>query len=380
MSRALAILTALIVTALGGTAAAYPHFQLSSGTVRCSACHVGPAGGGPLKAWGRDELGDTLARGGDGGFLHGAVTLPDRLLVGGDVRVAGLANSTGTPDGGTLAVFPMQADVSAAVTAGPVQLVITAGLRGIARTSSPQASDIETLEGPSAASYLVSREHYALYQPADTGVYARAGRFAAPYGLRLVDHTQYVRRYLGFNLLEETYGASGGFVDDDWEAHVTAFTADPLQYAGPGESGLAAMVELHTSTAWLVGLSTRLATGDTTRLAAGVHGKLLLDGPALLLQAEVDGVRQMFDDGGDRTQLLAHVGPVWMPTRGVYVGVAYQAFAEDLAYRAVTRHAGEASVSVLPTAHVEVALTGRAQWIGPQQHATTALLQLHYNL
>ena len=42
--KLLAIVSLLVAGA--GSAAAYPHFQRSSATVRCSQCHIAPAGGG----------------------------------------------------------------------------------------------------------------------------------------------------------------------------------------------------------------------------------------------------------------------------------------------------------------------------------------------
>ncbi|MDB4979467.1 MAG: hypothetical protein JWM82_219, partial [Myxococcales bacterium] len=66
-------------------AQAYPQFQFSSGTNRCSQCHQSPGGGGLLTSWGRDESGDTISLGGDGAFLHGLVALPSWLALGGDL-------------------------------------------------------------------------------------------------------------------------------------------------------------------------------------------------------------------------------------------------------------------------------------------------------
>ena len=76
------------LAALAGRAEAYPQFQFSSGTTRCSQCHFSPAGGGLITAWGRDESGDTISLGGDGAFLHGAWSPPAWLALGADLRLA----------------------------------------------------------------------------------------------------------------------------------------------------------------------------------------------------------------------------------------------------------------------------------------------------
>jgi len=141
------------------------------------------------------------------------------------------------------------------------------------------------------------------------------------------------------------------------------------------------MIEARPGRALAVGASARAGVGDEdTRLQAGVHGKLWLDGARLLLQAEVDGVRQMLDAGGDRWQVAAYAGPVLVPARGIYAGTGYQVFTEDVQVRGVARQSLDAWLEVFPRAHVEVMVSGRAQRIGPSEHAYLGMLQLHYVL
>lgn len=382
MNRATLVLACLLVVGLASRAAAYPHFQRSSGSVRCAQCHISPAGGGLLTAWGQEEGGDTIAGGGNGHFLHGAIELPDWLTIGGDLRLAALANDVGASDGVELAAFPMQADVGAAIHGGAWSVVATVGARGRVRSAAPSsmASDASEVTAPSLGDYVISREHYVMWRPDESaGVYVRAGRFAAPYGLRL-DHTAYVRRFLGYNLLEETYGLGVGFLADAVEVHATTFVYDPVQGSGRKDIGAAVLVEAQPGDRLVIGASGRTAVGDTTRLQAGVHGKLWLERASVLVQAEVDGVRELFDGPGDRWQLAAYAGPVWIPHRGVYTGVAYQAFSEDLEAHGVVRQGVDAWLSYLPIAHVEVMANARAQRIGPDSHAYLAMLQLHYYL
>ena len=244
--RALLVIAIVLVTA---RADAYPHFQLSSGTVQCAQCHLAPAGGGLLTQWGREEGADTLSLGGNGQFLHGLVELPENVFIGGDFRVAALANETGSDEGTELAAFPMQADL--AVRAGSESIAIAAvvGFRGAVRSGSPDAPPTNPPAGdamsPSLRSYFVARELYGIWQgEAQSGAYARVGRFSPAYGLRLADHTAYVRRFLGFNLLEETLGVGGGTLGDGWELHAAAFVYDPLQGATRHEYGGAVMFEV----------------------------------------------------------------------------------------------------------------------------------------
>jgi hypothetical protein len=69
---------------------------------------------------------------------------------------------------------------------------------------------------------------------------------------------------------------------------------------------------------------------------------------------------------------------VVVPSRGIYAGLAYEAFAEDLAVRGLLRQAVDAYVSVLPHAHWEIEASGRGQRIGPSEHAVVGMLQIHY--
>src|SRR5262249_37928680 len=113
---------------------------------------------------------------------------------------------------------------------------------------------------PNTASRLISREHYAMWQPAAVGPYVRAGRFFAPFGLRFLEHIFYTRRDLGFEQLQETYNLSGGWTLPAWELHLTAFAPDFVRHEGSNEKGFAAYYERRL-------LNDRLALGAQGRLA-----------------------------------------------------------------------------------------------------------------
>jgi hypothetical protein len=240
------VIAAGALAAMSREAAAYPQFQFSSGTQRCGQCHYSPTGYGLLTAWGRDESADTISMaGGDGSFLHGAATLPPWLSLGGDFRGTVLRNTTGDDSPGDFAIFPMQAEIYARAAFGEtgLSLYVTGGVRGAARgEGSWPASSVES---------FISREHYLMWKPSGTGPYARVGRYYAPFGLRLAEHVYFIRRYTGFNLYEETYTASGGYLAEDWEAHVSAFAPPPaglptaLQSVGMRPIGVSAYAEKH---------------------------------------------------------------------------------------------------------------------------------------
>jgi hypothetical protein len=388
LSLGITSLTIAIVLLAGARqAAAYPQFQFSSGTNRCSQCHFSPAGGGLITSWGRDESGDTISRGGDGAFLHGLVSPPSWLAIGGDFRYAALQNDVGSPDGPDHAFFPMQGDLYVRTAFGESwSLNITGGARGVVRPE--DGSPVGRLT--SATNRLVSREHFLMWRPSATGPYARVGRFFAPYGLRFAEHTTYVRRYNGFNLYEETYNASGGYVADEWEVHATAFAPvppglpDPLLSVAPPAYGAAAYGELRLAKMSAIGAQMRLAFGTLVNtFQGGVVGKLWIEKAKTLFLGQTDLIRQQFTSYG-QTQSVSYLGVSFFPTRGLMGGLAYERFQENLGISGTARNAYDFQINFFPWAHIEVLVLGRYQVVGSGASdggsASLGMLQLHYYL
>lgn len=369
----------VIVSAIVGTsapAAAYPYFRTTSGTDTCGACHVAPSGGGPLTAWGRDETGETLARGGDGAFLHGLVALPSWLDVGGDLRLAALINDVGNVNGAEAAVFPMQAQLAVHVEGGAWHVVADAGLLGAVRAD---AIAVEGLGPAPAAPWLVSSAHYVMWRPDERGAYARAGKFATPFGLRLADHTAYVRRRLGFGLYEEPYALSGGYLGERWDVHATAFVSDPWRGSPERDVGGAVLAERRQG-AGVASVSAQVAQrADDRRVRGGASASWWAAAAAVYALAEIDGGLQTLAND-TRAQITGYGGLAWLPVRGVIVGGAYEVDDADLGRDGDTRHAFDLWSTFMPIAHVEVGLSSRYQWIGPEGRAAMILLQLHYFL
>jgi len=370
-SIAIPIAVAVILAGAVTPAAAYPQFQLALGVDRCGACHVSPAGGGLLDAYGRDEAGDTISTGGDGRFLHGAWEPPSWFQLGGDLRVATAIKTRGHES--ELLAFPMQADVNARVGGEHLAVQLTIGVRGGARD--PQPPLVER---------LASREHYVVYQR-DTDSYLRAGRFAPVFGIRTPDHTAAIRRYLGFGLLEEPYGIGGGWSGEASEVHATAFVPRPSDVLGAGvkASGVTLYAErrIGGDTAALAGQA-KIAFSDADAVAtAGVVGKRWFPGARVLLLGELDLQRQSFaGDGPTRYQLAAYGGATAFVAHGWMLGAAVQRWQPDLR-RPTARDAVEVNLQYFPRAHVELHLLLRLSGSGDfERPGTLSLLQLHYYL
>jgi hypothetical protein len=364
------------------SAHAYPQWQFSSGAARCNQCHYAPGGGGLVTTYGRDAIGTELSTiEGNGAFLHGGLELPARLALGGDLRGAFVSHDSNEITGSRRAVFPMQADLSGRLVIWEgLSFAGTVGLRGQQRDNQ-QYVPFQNYQ-PIYTSRLVTREHYFMWQPAPQGYYARAGRFFAPFGLRLAEHTTYVRRDLGFNQLEESYNLSGGYVTGPWELHVTAFAPDVLRHIGGSDSGVAAYYEHRIlDDAGALAAQTRVAIGDgTTRIIGGGVAKYYVPLLRTLFLAEGNLVHWRLDDGLGRNQFVGAGGFAVLPVRGLMMTMLAERNQEDVAVKAAAWSAATALLNFFPYPHVELQMMGRLQFPGAGVATKTFFVQLHYFL
>ncbi len=380
LKLALLFLPAFVLWLAPAKVQAYPQWQFTSGTTRCNQCHFSPAGGGLLRGYGRDAAGEDLSTfEGSGDFLHGALELPDWLALGGDFRGAVVSQDVGGPDSPSLAIFPMQADVYARVAMGEsFSLQASGGLRGQIRSGSGDI--LGSNYQPVNSHRVISREHFLMWQPSAQGWYARAGRFYAPFGLRLAEHITYVRRDLGFNLLEESYNVSGGYISNVWELHLTAFGPDFLQKLGARETGGAAYLErrLFEETA-SIAVQARFGTVDgNSRITGGLVARYFLEPAKLMFLAEANIVNRQFDGPAAQNQFVGAAGFTFLP----WNSLMFTALAERLQTAIQVRDSATDALTGLlnwfPYPHTEIQLVGRMQRPAGIETATTLLLQVHY--
>ncbi len=384
--RAAAMLRGLVLVAAFGAglalapraASAYPQFQLSTGAQRCNQCHIAPAGGTLISGYGREEAADTISRGGDGGFLHGAWTPPDWLQLGGDLRGAFLVNDNGRTFGDdsspAVHAFPMQADLYTHFKMGSqLSATIVLGYRGTARGQ--QAADVDPVG---------SREHYLMWRPKPQGPYVRAGRFLLPYGLRLAEHPSVVRRWGGQNVNEEPYALSGGVVKNEYEWHLSVHTADPVRCTGLGcaDFGAAAYYERRMGEKFILGAQARIALydevvrGQDMTMTGGLVAKYWAEGAKLLFMAQADYGRKSIPMADYTNQeVLGYLGATWFPVKGIMITGAAETFIEDVGPPGVDRTAGSLEIQYFPKAHFELIGYGRVE-----ADAWLYMTQLHYYL
>jgi hypothetical protein len=365
-----------------GTAQAYPQWQFSSGTARCSQCHYNPAGGGLINGYGRDAAGEELSTWeGDGAFAHGAIELPKALALGFDGRFAVMTHDVGEVTGSAFAYFPMQADVALRVAfTDSISLYGSAGYRGQARNQDEPLG--AGAAQPAGGSRFISREHFLMWRPAALGPYVRAGRFFAPFGLRLAEHYTYVRRDTGYNLLEESYSVSLGWVKNSWELHLTGFGPDVVRYLGSTERGGVGMVEVRVGEATALGADVRVGmTDERYRYTGGVFGKTYFEGAKSLIQTELNLVHSTFAGSTETTQgFVGYLGITFFPGTGFWITPYAERVQNSIAVRNSATNGAGLQLNWFPLPHWEIVGMGRFQAPAGDSTAMTALLFLHYYL
>lgn len=254
------------------------------------------------------------------------------------------------------------------------------GLRGRVRSDSQEVP--RQNYQPIDASWLVSREHFLMWQPAPVGPYVRLGRFFAPYGLRMAEHVLYVRRDLGFNQLMESYNLSLGAVYDAWELHVTGFLPDVVRHIGSDEGGVAALFERRIlNDQGSLGVQAKYGNGPgVERTMAGAVGKLHVPSWRTMLLAEANFVHQEFSVLGGSNQFVGAAGFAIFPARGLVLTLLGERNHQDVAVKGTAWNAGTFLLGWFPFPHVEVAAMGRLQFPDGQETTQTFLFQLHYFL
>lgn len=350
---------------------AYPSFQFSTDNSRCNLCHYSPTGGGLINQYGRDESSDTISRyGGDGDFLHGAWTPPDWIDIGGDFR--GAVAYRDSNNHSEAFIFPMQMDIYSRIEFHPsIALSTTIGVPGRARNQTSAFNK-----------YIFPREYYLLWQPHTTGSYVRAGRFAPPFGLRVPDHTNYIRRYMGLRVFEEPYTISTGHIQDKWELHLAAFMQDPLFKTGPKHTGGTLLFEqrLGRMSGW--GLQSRITTNDQiNHYTLGATGKTYFESLKLLILAEIDTDIQTYVTAHPmQVSTLGHLSFGYFPTEGLLLESIFSHYDENATISNTERNFINLSARLFPYAHYE--LHGFLRWehISENTNSLLGMFMFHYYL
>jgi hypothetical protein len=310
---ALALAAGMALFLSSSSARAYP-WMIRHGYTGCMPCHTDPSGGaGALTEYGRAQS-DLLLRMRYGestdsgeadktsGLLFGLIApLPDQVRLGGDFREAFYSNKAeGAPVNQEL--ITMRADLYGDVKVGRFR---AAGSIGYV----PQG-DLPAALTTGTSDNVVSREHWLGVELDDDGAWLlRGGRITLPFGIRMIEHTLWVRTLTRTDLDDnQSYGLSLSFGRDKLRGELMGiagnFEIHPDEFR---ERGYTTYVEYAPITTLAFGASslftraTRDIVYDVTdyRYANGVFARYA-PVQQLVLLGELDSVYQSLTWNGHR--------------------------------------------------------------------------------
>lgn len=329
----------IIIAIVSVRAGAFPEL-VRHGYASCRTCHVSPDGGGVLTPYGRSLSGELLSSWGnekEAGVLHGAVTLPESIHLGGDVRW--IQTYVDNPMIRSFRSMLMQADAEAGVTVEGVTLVATAGYH-------------EPPPGGKFEDGLISRRHYVMLPIGDT-ISLRAGRFGVAYGLRLADHAVEVKRGLGWDYGTETYNVEAAWLGEQWEIFATGTVGRFDKPELDRDRGLALRVARTIGETSKAGVS--YLYGDKASSSRHLTGAFALLGLShrwsLLLEADLQ--RMLPDAGGGYWSLAGYSRLGFEMTKGLHAFATQEIF-QPLGVGMPGREAYGVGLQFFPRPHFEI--------------------------
>jgi hypothetical protein len=358
---ALAALTVGVLALVGAPREAKAYsWMIRHGYSGCITCHADPSGGELLNPYGRAQ-GDLLVRmryGGtktaqpepapstdfddfddfdDGpakqaapkpvpaptqeiggpsrlsGFLWGAWDPPSALWLGGSFRTLAIVQP-----GQDFKYFPMQLDAYGALRLGNFRLGGSIGYAKV-KANSPNARRAQVTTGQGDTPNLISRTHWAGWESG--AFYLRAGRLNLPFGVRLSEHTLWVRdRSYTDRESDQHHGVALAYSGEKLRAEVMGiagnYQINPDKYRERGYSGYA---EVSVAERFALGLSSLMTRADadftTLDQAATLrqaHGAFMRwsPHPLLVVQGEADVLMRTRQDVGYVAMLQGDVQPV----------------------------------------------------------------------
>jgi hypothetical protein len=228
-------------------------------------------------------------------FLFGAFTLPDWLLLGGSYRHMNIL-----PLGdGEFRTFPMMMDLYGQAQFGNFKIGGSIGGARV-KVGSHYARRAQVTTNQGKDWNLISRTHYLGYDitPAVT---LRAGRLNLPFGVRIPEHTMWVRQITNTDReSSQQHGVALAYTGETFRGELMGiagnYQLNPDKYRDRGYSGFA---EYALSTSATIGVSSLMtfskadlqtrADLKTMRQAHGLTGRFGI-GDKLAVLAELDGL------------------------------------------------------------------------------------------
>lgn len=331
-----------------------PYLALRSG-LKCSACHVNRSGGGGRNAF---------------GSIYAQTTLPLRAAAVRNRAVSdflGLGFDIRTSAWGTIG----KSTPRTSVELNEANLYLEARL-----VDRVLALYVDQTLGPSPAT---AREAFILWETRWLNGYAKAGKFLLPYGLRLPDDQEFIRRETGFSYQTPDQGVEIGAEPGP----LSWFVALSNGSVGASEGDDGKQV---TASAALVLRDFRIGAsasrnegvGPARRDVLGVFGGFRA-GPLVLL-GEFDRIWDRTADGERLEQLAAYWEGDVLLARGVNAKVTYGWFDKNGAIPEDERVRARFGLEIFPSGFLRAAAFYTADiWI-PQSTVDVDRLSLELQL
>jgi len=349
-------LAAALLLTLTGAALAEPHLAVRTG-LRCARCHTSPTGGGKRTPYGALyahanlsllDAGPRALPAGEGsgglGWPPAAVAsgeITSWLAIGADLRVASLTTFTSGAD----------PDNSFSATQGTLYLELR-----------PWPDHLVLyFDEAVAAGGARSREAWALLRwpgpesGAVWSVYLRGGWLLPPFGLRLLDDDNYVRRATGANFANSDLG---GEIGAELGPASVALALTNGNFSASDDDELKALWGLAALDLrpLRVGLSS-LYNPSEQGCRAMFGGFVAVQLWRLVLQAEVDWISQRPPDSARWSDGLAATGQLdLLLTKGLGLHAGYDFHDADLSARFDRRQRFRFGLDLFPLSMVELKL------------------------
>jgi len=229
-------------------------------------------------------------------FMFGAFDLPDWLLLGGAYRHMNILPISGS---GKFRTFPMMLDVYGMAQFGGFRVGGSIGGARVA-AGSPYARRAQITANQGDQWNLISRTHYIGYDVLPE-LTIRAGRLNLPFGVRIPEHTMWVRQATNTDReSSQEHGVAVAYVGEKLRGEVMGiagnYQINPDKYRNRGYSGY---LEYATSSTATVGVSSLVTftatdrdTNESLKTTHQVHGAMARAGfgEKVAILAEFDGI------------------------------------------------------------------------------------------
>ena len=372
------------------SASAYA-WMVRHGYTACAMCHADPSGGGLLTPYGRAQGSLLLATrwGGDdeaaarlGEFLLGAVHLPEEVLLGGEARGMELVTSVDGQDDARFIL--MQADLQAGVNLGRFH---ADGSLGFAMSGAFAASIVGDDQGR-----LVSRNHWLGVDLDDDHAWLlRAGRLNVPFGVRIIEHTAWVRASTRTdNNVAQQHGLALAYTGDKWRGEIMGIAGNfQISPDDVRERGYSASLEYAPSGRAAVGASSLVTHAARDLILQApvwrqAHGLFARASPAewLAVMAEADFLLTSLEVH-NATGLAAWAQADIEPTQGLHLIATLECQNRDFSAAQGLSVGGWAGVAWFFFPHIDVRIDGVLQSVsvpGATVMAESFLAQMHLYL